>query len=173
MSTINYDLKKIKAVFFDIDGVLSSTVIPLNPNGEPMRTVNIKDGYAIQLAVKKGIIIAIISGGKTDSLYQRFNGLGVKEVYLGASDKIVCYNELKDKYSLKDDEIVYMGDDIPDMPILKKCGLPCCPKDAVSEIKNISKYISNKDGGYGCGRDILEQILKVQDKWLDTDAFGW
>lgn len=173
MSTINYDLTKIKAIFFDIDGVLSSTVIPLHVSGEPMRTVNIKDGYAIQLAVKKGIIIGIISGGKTEAVYKRFAGLGVEEIYLGVSHKIECYEQIKKKYSLSDDEIAYMGDDIPDMTVLHACGLPCCPKDAAPEVKSLCKYISHFDGGMGCGRDITEQVLKAQGKWLQDDAFGW
>ena len=146
MSTINYDLSRIKALAFDVDGVLSSTTVPLHPSGEPMRTVNIKDGYAIQLAVKKGIRIAIITGGRT---------------------------AFRDKYGLADDEILYMGDDVPDIEVMRECGLPCCPKDAVPEVKAVAKYISYEEGGHGCGRDVVEQVLKAHGIWLTDDAFGW
>ena len=171
---INYDLTKIRAIFFDVDGVLSCETIPQHPNGEPMRTVNIKDGYAMQHAVKCGLILAIITGGRTESVRVRYEGLGLKEVILGAAVKITTYNELKAKYNLHDDEIIYMGDDIPDYEIMQQCGLPCCPADAAPEIKAISKYISHKKGGMGCGRDVLEQVLKAQGLWMsDNKAFGW
>ena len=138
---INYDLKKIRAVFFDVDGVLSCETIPQHPNGDPMRTVNIKDGYAMQHAVKCGLILAI---------------------------------DLKIKYGLKNEEIVYVGDDIPDYEVLTTCGLPCCPADAAPEIKAVCTYISHKNGGQGCARDILEQILKAKDLWMhNSTAFGW
>lgn len=173
MSTINYDLKKIKALAFDVDGVLSADVIPLHPSGEPMRTVNIKDGYAIQLAVKKGLHIAIITGGRTDAVRQRFAGLGITDLYLGSAVKIHDYRDFRDKYELTDDEILYMGDDIPDIEVMRACGLPCCPKDAAPEAKAAARYISPANGGYGCGRDVIEQVLKVQGKWMSDDAFGW
>lgn len=173
MSTINYDLSRIKALAFDVDGVLSSTTIPLHPSGEPMRTVNIKDGYAIQLAVKQGIRIAIITGGRTEAVRLRFAGLGVTDLYLGSAVKIHDYREFRDKYGLVDEEILYMGDDIPDIEVMKECGLPCCPKDAAAEVKAVSKYISYVEGGYGCGRDVVEQVLKAQSKWMAEDAFGW
>ena len=171
---INYDLTKIKAIIFDVDGVLSAETIGMHPNGEPMRTVNIKDGYALQHAVKCGLIIAIITGGKTESIRKRYGGLGIKEVYLGVAVKIKMYDELKEKYGLKDEEILYMGDDVPDYEVMKQCGLPCCPADAAPEIKEISTYISQKRGGMGCGRDVLEQILKAQGLWMhNSKAFGW
>ncbi|HJD76968.1 MAG TPA: HAD-IIIA family hydrolase [Bacteroides reticulotermitis] len=173
MSTINYDLSRIKALAFDVDGVLSSTTIPLHPSGEPMRTVNIKDGYAIQLAVKQGIRIAIITGGRTEAVRLRFAGLGVTDLYMGSAVKIHDYREFRDKYGLADEEILYMGDDIPDIEVMRECGLPCCPKDAAAEVKAVSKYISHLEGGYGCGRDVVEQVLKAQDKWMAEDAFGW
>ena len=171
---INYDLKTIRAVIFDVDGVLSRQTIPLHPVDGPMRTVNIKAGYALQHAVKCGLIIAIISGAKTDSVRKRYEGLGLKEVFLGAAVKIHSYLELCEKYGLKDEEVLYMGDDIPDYEIMQKCGLPCCPSDAAPEIKAISQYISPYNGGEGCGRDVLEQVLKAQNKWMhNATAFGW
>lgn len=171
---INYDLRKIKAIFFDVDGVLSCETITMHPNGEPCRTVNIKDGYALQHAVKCGLIIAIISGGKTEAIRKRYEGLGIKDVILGASVKIKHYEELKSKYGLEDEEILFMGDDIPDYEVLKQCGLPCCPADAAPEIKEACTYISHKNGGMGCGRDVVEQVLKAQNKWMhNSTAFGW
>lgn len=173
MSTINYDLTRIRALIFDVDGVLSCEVMPLHPSGEPMRTANVKDGYAMQLAVRQGFILAIITGGKTESVRQRFETLGIKDIYMGASVKINSYREIREKYDLRDEEILYMGDDVPDIEILSECGLPCCPKDAIPDVKNISLYISHCNGGYGCARDVIEQVLRVQDKWMMDDAFGW
>lgn len=171
---INYDLSKIRAIFFDVDGVLSCETITQHPNGEPMRTVNIKDGYAMQHAVKCGLLLAIISGGKTEAVAKRYHGLGITEVHLGVKVKILLYNELKEKYKLSDEEIAYVGDDIPDYEVLTKCGLPCCPLDAAPEIKDVCTYISHKEGGKGCARDILEQILKTQNLWMHNNtAFGW
>ena len=146
MSTINYDLTRIKALAFDVDGVLS----------------------AIQLAVKKGLRIAIITGGRSDVVRKRFIGLGVSDLYFGSAVKIHDYRGFRDKHGLTDEEILYMGDDVPDMEVMRECGLPCCPKDAVPEVKAIARYIS-----YGCGRDVVEQVLKAQGQWLSDDAFGW
>ncbi|MDE7378678.1 MAG: HAD-IIIA family hydrolase [Paraprevotella sp.] len=171
---IPYDLQKIRAVMFDVDGVLSAETIGLHPEGEPMRTVNIKDGYAIQLAVKKGLLVTVITGGKTEAVRKRYEGLGVKEVHMACAVKIKTYEDLLNKYGLKDEEVLYMGDDIPDYEIMQRCGCPCCPADAAPEIKQLSVYISHVNGGYGCGRDVIEQVLRVQGKWMDDkQAFGW
>lgn len=173
MSTINYDLTQIKALAFDVDGVLSSDIIPLHPTGEPMRTVNIKDGYALQLAVKQGLHIAIITGGKTEAVHRRFTTLGIQDIYMGSCVKIHDYRAFRDKHGLKDEEILYMGDDVPDIEVMRECGLPCCPKDACPDVKAISTYISHREGGMGCGRDVLEQVMRAQNKWMVGDAFGW
>ena len=171
---INYDLTKIRAVIFDVDGVLSAETITLHPGGEPMRTVNIKDGYAIQLACKLGLRVAIITGGTTESVRRRYANLGVEHVYMGCAVKIKTYDEVLLKYGLGDEEILYMGDDIPDYEIMKRCGCPVCPADACADIKAVSIYISERNGGYGCGRDVIEQILRAKGKWLnDAKAFGW
>jgi len=174
MSTIPHDLTTIKAAVFDVDGVLSSDLVPLYITGEPMRTANIKDGYALSLAVKKGFIIGIITGGRTDAVRIRFASLGIQYIYMGASDKKVNFADFLEKTGLKPHEVAYMGDDIPDYEVMLQVGLPTCPADAAPEIKGIAKYISHKKGGEGCGRDLLEQILKAQDLWMvGEDAFGW
>ena len=170
---MSYDLKKIKALIFDVDGVLSCDTIPMHPSGEPMRTVNIKDGYAIQLAVKKGLEICIITGGNTEAVRIRFEGLGVKHIYMGVKVKTKALDEFMQKTGIGYDEILYMGDDIPDLEVMKKVAIPACPADAVYEIKTISSYISRKEGGRGCGRDVIEQIMKEQNLWMDDEAFGW
>ena len=171
---INYDLNKIKAIIFDIDGVLSCSTINLSEDGLPLRTVNIKDGYAIQLAVKLGLRIAILSGAKVDSVRVRYEGLGVQDIYLGCAVKIATYEEFLAIYGYTDEEVMYMGDDIPDMEIMRRVGCPVCPNDACPEIKAISTYISHIDGGRGCGRDVIEQVLRAQGKWvMNEKAFGW
>ncbi len=171
---INYDLRQIKAIIFDVDGVLSSETITLSSDGDPLRTVNIKDGYAIQLAMKLGLKIVIMTGAKVTSIRKRYEGLGVEDIYIGCSVKIETYNAFLQKYGLTDKEIMYMGDDIPDLEIMRRVGCPVCPKDACSEIKEASIYVSDFIGGYGCGRDIIEQVLRAQGKWImDKKAFGW
>ena len=173
MSKINYDLTKIKGFAFDVDGVLSPETITLHPKGEPMRMVNIKDGYAIQLAVKLGFHIAIITGGHTRAVYERFKGLGVKYIYRSIKHKISTYREWRDAFNLKDEEIVFMGDDIPDYETMKIVGLPCCPADAAPEIKSVATFISSRNGGQGCAREVIEEVLKAQGKWMKGEAFGW
>ena len=128
---INYDLQKIRAIVFDLDGVLSAETITLATDGTPLRTVNIKDGYAIQLAIKMGLRIAIISGCKIEAVRKRYEGLGMEDIYLGAAVKIKVYEEFKQKYGLKDDEVMFMGDDIPDLEVMRLVGCPVCPADNI------------------------------------------
>lgn len=171
---INYDLQKIRAIIFDLDGVLSKSTISLGVDGTPLRTGNIKDGYAIQLAIKMGLNVAILSGCTIDAVRKRYEGLGMKDIYLGAAVKIKIYEEFLAKHQLKEEEVMFMGDDIPDLEIMRRVGCPVCPKDACSEVKAISVYVSDFKGGCGCGRDVIEQTLKAQGKWLqDERAFGW
>ena len=171
---INYDLSKIRAIIFDLDGVLSASTISLGVDGFPLRTVNIKDGYAIQLAMKMGLRIAILSGCKIEAVRHRYEGLGMEDIFLGAAVKIQIYEQFLQKYGLKDEEVMFMGDDIPDLEVMRRVGCPVCPADACPEIKSVSLYVSQQKGGYGCGRDVIEQTLKAQDKWLsDERAFGW
>ena len=171
---INYDLTKIKAIIFDVDGVLSAETITLHPNGEPMRTVNIKDGYAIQLAMKQGLRIVILTGGKTESVRKRYENLGVEDIFMACAVKLKVYKEFLANYGYTDEEIMYMGDDIPDYEIMQRVGSPVCPADACSDIKQLCVYISQRNGGCGCGRDVIEQVLRAQGKWLNGQkAFGW
>ena len=171
---INYNLQKIKALAFDVDGVLSMLTVVMQPDGMPQRTVNIRDGYALQLALKSGLKVAIITGAKVESVRKRYQVLGIQDVYLGCSLKIDVYQQFLDKYGLKDEEVMYMGDDIPDYQVLQRCGLPCCPADAAQEIKDICTYVSPVNGGYGCARDVIEKILTAQGKWMQGEhAFAW
>ena len=171
---INYDLQKIRTIVFDIDGVLSAETIALGDDGQPRRTVNIKDGYAIQLAQKIGLRIAIISGCKVEAVAVRYRGLGLEDVHLGCAVKMDTYEAYKAHYGYDDDEVMYMGDDIPDLEIMRRVGCPVCPKDACQEIKDVSLYVSDMAGGRGCARDVIEQTLKAQGLWLaDERAFGW
>ena len=171
---INYDLRLIKAIIFDVDGVLSAETITLSADGEPLRTVNIKDGYAIQLAVKMGLRVVILTGGRTEAVRLRYERLGVEDIHMGCAVKIRAYDEFLEKYKLTDAEVMYMGDDVPDLEIMRRAGCPVCPQDACPDIKDVSLYVSPYRGGYGCGRDVIEQTLRAQVKWLkDEKAFGW
>lgn len=157
----------INTFIFDVDGVLTDGTITVFPDGELIRTMNIKDGYALKTAVNKGYNVCIISGGTNQAVKSRLNGLGITDIYLGAHNKIDQLEEYFDIYDINPDHVLYMGDDIPDLPVMKMCGLAACPKDAVPEIQDISHYISQKKGGKGCVRDVIEQVLKVQDKWAN------
>ncbi|MBR1688112.1 MAG: HAD-IIIA family hydrolase [Prevotella sp.] len=171
---IDYDLQSIKAIIFDVDGVLSAQTISLHPSGEPMRTVNIRDGYAIQLAVKLGLRIAILTGAKTESVRLRYERLGVEDIYMGCAVKLPVYESFLQKYQLTDREVMYMGDDIPDLEIMRRVGCPVCPSDACPDIRAVSRYVSSYSGGMGCGRDVIEQTLRARRQWLaDERAFGW
>ena len=174
MTMINYDLSKIKLIAFDVDGVLSAPVVSVGEDGQPMRTANIKDGYAIHLAQKLGMPVVIITGGRNEAVRRRYEDLGCQEVHLGCSHKLHTYEMLLKKYELVDENVLYMGDDIPDYEVMKSCGCPCCPKDAAPEIQEISLYISHYGGGMGCGRDVIEQVLRAQGKWMSSPmAFEW
>lgn len=172
---VNYKegLAKIKAFIFDVDGVLGSDKVLLHSDGEMLRTMNIKDGYAMQYAIRKGFKIAIITGGALESVKTRFQKLGIPDVYLKSHDKMEDYNDFLNKYSLTDEEILYMGDDLPDYSVMLRAGVPTCPSTAVEEIKQISKYISDKSGGDGAVRDVIQQVLKLQGKWMEKDSVYW
>jgi len=172
MSNYKEQLINIKALVFDVDGVFSGNII-LTESGEQLRTMNIKDGYAIQLAVKKGFQIAIITGGYSEGIKKRFEGLGVKDIFMKCDIKINAFEEFITNHKIDYSQTLYMGDDMPDFEVMKKAGLPVCPNDASVEIKNISKYISTYNGGCGCVRDVVEQVLRAQGKWMNNDAFKW
>ncbi|MBE9602056.1 HAD family hydrolase [Pedobacter sp. MC2016-24] len=162
-------LEKITTFIFDVDGVLTNGDIIASDSGEYLRTFNIKDGYALQLAVKKGYQVAIISGGSGQAMQKRFEGLGITEIFLGVADKVAVYQQLVVKYQLEPEQILYMGDDIPDFKVMQLVGLPTCPADAVPEIKAISKYISPYNGGKTAVRDVVEKVLRVQHQWFDAN----
>ncbi len=174
MSRIDYDLTKIRAVVFDVDGVLSPSTIPMSVDGIPMRMVNIKDGYALQLAVKHGYKIAVITGADTHAVKVRFNGLGIKDVFLKASMKLPLLKQWISDNNLEIDQVAYVGDDIPDYECMKYVGLAVAPADSAVEIKEIARYISPVNGGYGVARDLLEQVMRANGDWMTVEkAFGW
>jgi 3-deoxy-D-manno-octulosonate 8-phosphate phosphatase (KDO 8-P phosphatase) len=158
-------LADITTLIFDVDGVLTDGTITVTTDGEMLRTMSIKDGFALKTAVDSGFNVCIISGGSNEGVRKRLSGLGIKDIYLGAHNKIEQLNEYLSKHNITKPQVLYMGDDIPDFPVMKLVGLPCCPQDAVAEIKAVSKYISHKNGGKGAVRDVIEQVLKVQGKW--------
>ncbi len=173
MSNLKARLQPISAFMLDVDGVLTDGSVITMPDGDQLRKMNIKDGYALQHAVKKGYHISIISGGTSESVRKRLNGLGIEEVNLGCKNKIEVFEKLKEKFNLSKEEILYMGDDIPDYKVMQEVGFAACPKDAADEIKSIADYISPKKGGEGCVRDLIEQVLRLQGKWFDEDSFEW
>jgi len=175
MQNAIFDFTKIKGIVFDVDGVLSPAIIPLHPTGELMRMTNTKDGYAIQLAVKQGIMVGILTSGDSSAVRVRFEKLRCQHIYIGSRNKLNDFQDFLDKTGLLPEETCYVGDDLPDYEVMQKCGLPACPADAVPEIKAIAKYISHRPGGHEVARDIIEQLLKAQGKWMQADsfAFGW
>ncbi len=174
MSSINFDLRRLRGIAFDVDGVLSPCTIALGADGQPLRQVNIKDGYAMQLAVKHGLQLAIITGAKSHGVEVRYQGLGVQHIYTGAGVKVPVFEQWLQATGLTADQVAYVGDDIPDMQVMQRVALAVAPADAAPEIKAVAHYISHVNGGYGVARDLLEQVMKAQGLWLDDQhAFGW
>lgn len=159
------DFRSIRHFIFDIDGVLTNGSFLIYPDGSLVRSMNIKDGYALQLAVKRGYSISIISGAKGDGLHKRFSGLGILDVHLDVSEKIQKFSEVVSTGNLDVGKTLYMGDDMPDLEAMQQVYFPCCPKDACAEVKNISRYVSPFNGGEGCVRDVIEKVLKLNDHW--------
>ncbi|GAA4753885.1 HAD-IIIA family hydrolase [Flavisolibacter ginsenosidimutans] len=164
MNVLEY-FKPIKAFMFDVDGVLTDGSVILLENGLQARTMNVKDGLALQMALKAGYRVIIVSGGSSEPVRGRLRYLGLEDVHLGLKDKLKFLEQLKEQYSLDWNEILYMGDDLPDLAVLEKVGLSCCPADAVAEVKSIVKYISPVEGGKGAVRDVIEKVLKVNHHW--------
>ncbi|MDR0982381.1 MAG: HAD hydrolase family protein [Culturomica sp.] len=171
MAFFKEELKSVKAFIFDVDGVIATQEMSLSPEGELVRTSCAKDGYAIMYAIKKNYIVAIISGGGTPSIRERLMKLGIKEIHLKVENKVEAFNEIVAKYNLKPEEILYMGDDIPDYNVMRMVGVPVCPSDACEEIKEISKYVSDVRGGHGCVRDVMSQVMRARGDWMDTKCY--
>ena len=168
------DFSKIRAIAFDVDGVLSPSTIAMGEDGQPMRMVNVKDGYAIQLAVKKGLKIAIISGGRSKAVALRYRGLGVEDVYMGAAFKLPVFEQWLEDAGLDAGEAIFVGDDIPDLHAMAAAGISVAPADAARQVKEAATIISPCDGGHGVARDIIERVLAARGQWMDDEhAFGW
>ncbi|GAB4317470.1 MAG: HAD-IIIA family hydrolase [Bacteroidales bacterium] len=165
--------RPVKAMVFDYDGVLTNGTVILQTDGEALRTANVRDGYALQLAVKLGYHVAIISGGKSASMDRRFEALKITDYYLGVPDKEKVLTDYMKRLNISREELLYMGDDIPDYKAMLLSGVPCCPADAAPEIRNIARYVSPVKGGEGCVRDVIEQTLKSQNRWMTEDGFSW
>ena len=168
MSDKNYKeiLNDIKAFIFDVDGVLTDGKLHISESGELLRQMNVKDGYAMKQAVNKGYEVCIISGGNNPAVKSRLQDLGITNIYLGIDDKMECLDEFSDVYGIPFENMCYMGDDIPDLEVIKAVGLGTCPQNAVPEVKAVAQYISHRNGGEACVRDIIEQVMKVQNNWL-------
>jgi 3-deoxy-D-manno-octulosonate 8-phosphate phosphatase (KDO 8-P phosphatase) len=166
-------LSSVKTFVFDVDGVMTSGAVLLTLDNEMLRSMHVKDGYALQLAVRKGYQIMIISGGNCKAVRARFAILGVEDIFLGVNNKLEVFKKYINKKKLLPKNILYMGDDIPDYEVMKLVGVPACPSDAAEEIKGISKYISAYKGGEGCVRDVIEQVMKIHGTWFNDDGFHW
>jgi len=158
-------LTAVKAVLFDIDGVLTDGRLHMHSDGTVSRTFHARDGFALQQAVKSKLIVGIVSAAREEILRERFLKLGIHNVILNCNDKLAAYEELKSSYGISDTEVLFMGDDLPDLEVMRTVGIPVCPDDAVHEIRAVSIYISPNNGGEGCVRDIIEQVLRAQGKW--------
>lgn len=160
------EFKRVTTFIFDIDGVLTDSTVLLIENGLQARRMNIKDGLGLQMAIRNGFKVLAISGGSSEPVVQRLTKLGLSDVQMSLTDKRKFVQDYITENKLEWEEILYMADDLPDTPLMKMVGLPCCPADAVPEILELSKYISPVNGGFGCVRDVIEKVLRVQDKWI-------
>ena len=158
-------MNTIDTFIFDVDGVLTDSSVHVSQNGEMLRIMNIRDGFAMKAAIESGYNVCIISGGNNEGVRIRLRNLGITDIHLASPNKVETFKEYTELYSIKPENVLYMGDDIPDFHVMQLVGLPTCPQDAVAEIKAISKYISHKNGGRGAVREVIEQVLKVQGKW--------
>lgn len=173
MSTFLTRLETVEAVFLDVDGVLTDGSILVTEEGHQLRKMNIKDGYALQWAVKQGVHICIISGGKSNGVVTRLNGLGITDVFTGVADKLACFYAYVQEKQIKPENCLYVGDDIPDLPVMRACGLKASPADAANDVLPLVDYVSRFAGGKGCVRDILEKLLKVKNLWHHPNGHYW
>lgn len=174
MSSIPCDLTFIRAFVFDIDGVISRSITHLDEEGNPRRTVNVKDAYAIQYAIRKKYILAVITGGYSPKMEIRMTHLGMRDYYQQSRSKIRDLEDFMSRYQLKPEEIMYVGDDLPDLPVLRTVGIAVAPKDAVPEVQAVAHYISPYAGGEGVARDVIEQTLRAQGTWATGDlGLSW
>ena len=173
MNDFDQLFKPITTFIFDFDGVMTDGTVFCDFEGHPLRATNVKDGYALQLATKLGYNVAVISGAVCPSMIVRMNSLGETDVFTGIPNKVLKLKEYMLEKKLKAEEIIFMGDDIPDLQVMKSVGLPACPADAADEIKQISQFVSQRGGGKGCVRDVIERVLKVQGKWMTAEAYAW
>jgi len=161
--------KQITCFAFDVDGVLTDGMVLLLDDGQQARRMSIRDGYALQLAIKKGYKVLVISGAYSEAVQIRLNKLGIQDVFMKVENKELLLSEYVKSNGLKKQQVLFMGDDIPDYAVMKSVGLACCPADAAPEIKHISQYISASKGGKGCVRDVIEKVLKLNEHW-DLDS---
>lgn len=168
--TVFERFKKVKAFAFDVDGVFTNGDILVSENGDQLRTFNVKDGYAVQLAIKTGYPILIVSGGKSKGVKLRLEALGVTDVHINASNKVAILDAWLDKNELLREDILFMGDDVPDLAVMKMIGFPTCPADAIEDIKSICQYISPQIGGKGAVRDVIEKVMRLQGTWESNSA---
>lgn len=158
-------MNSITTFIFDVDGVLTDGTVHVSPTGEMLREMHIRDGFAMKAAIESGYNVCIISGGSNEGVRIRLRNLGITDIHLGSPDKVATFKEYIELYNIESENVLYMGDDIPDFHVMKLVGLPTCPQDASPEIKAISNYISHKNGGKGAVRDVIEQVMKTQGKW--------
>ena len=159
--------RTIDTFIFDVDGVLTNSELIILENGQLLRKMNTRDGFAMKRAVEMGYHVCIITGGGSSGVVQRLKGLGITDIYSKVDNKMDAFEEYIHAYDIDPSTIIYMGDDVPDYDVMCRVELPCCPYDAASEILEISQYISPKNGGQGCVRDIIEKVLKIQGTWRD------
>jgi len=166
-------LATITTLIFDVDGVFTDGMVTVMPDGQLLRRLSSKDSYALQYAIKKGMRVAIITGSNSMVVADSLRHLGVRHVFLESKNKLAVYEKYIGDQGISDEEILYMGDDIPDYAVLSRVGVSTCPADASQEVKSICQYVSHKKGGNGCVRDVIEQTLRAKDKWFDDDAHEW
>ncbi len=165
MENFKQKLRHISCFALDMDGVLTNGLLTIMPDGQLLRTMNIKDGFAMQHAVKNGYHVVIISGGTPPGAVERLHKLGVREVYTAVTDKLGKLTEVMDRLKLKTENVLFMGDDVPDVEVMKHAGIAAAPRDAMAEVREISHYVSEYRGGEGCVRDVIEQAMRLHEKW--------